>query len=208
MDEDVQKHFYDAVNLECNPKSWGFMPAAAFEAAHGLSGVATYYKFPETKIGDEVSRLAIFFTHYAVDRYSSEVFSCYEPPCDDNNYAIKKINELNSDLMLQMQGDWARLTELNPSLGKIGVDIDDPLNLFDAILGVASLFNVSDVDFFVTERYRGKSMDIASYTSNIPEYQKLRQSVDALCANCLRVKWVPSLDTLRHIEVSLSRSLG
>lgn len=199
---DLRSHFYDAAQFECNRASWGFKPAAAFEVAHGLSGVAAYYQFPERTIEGETTRYALFFEHYVVGRYSAAVFACYEDPMS-NGHKIVKISDLDPALHTALDEDWGVLTALNPELSQVRVDRDDPLNMFDALLGAACLFNVDDLDFFLTNRQAQKSMAIYSYVSTMPDYQLLYDDVCDL-AKCSGPGWVPAPQTLRKIKAGLT----
>ncbi len=199
---DLRTHFYDATQFEMNRESWGFKPAAAFEIAHGLSGVAAYYQFPEKTIDGETTRYALFFEHYLMSRYSTPVLSSYENP-KENGYKIVKISDLDADLMQGLQDDWDSLMALNPELAQVRVDRDDALNMFDALVGTANLFNVDDINFFLTSRQAEKSMAIYSYVSKIPSYKPLQDEVCEL-ANVDRLRWVPSLQTLQKIKAGLT----
>lgn len=198
---DLRAHFYDAAQFELNRDSWGFKPAAAFEAAHGLSGVATYYNFPEKTVDGETTRYGLFFEHYVTSRYSAAVFACYEDP-KTNGYKIAKTAELDADLMQGLQDDWDGLVALNPELASVQVDRDDPLNMFDALLGVANIFNVDDMNFFLTNRQTQKSMAIYAYVSKIPDYQPLFDDVCRL-AKCQSPGWVPAPQTLQKIKAGM-----
>lgn len=199
---DLRSHFYDAAQFELNRESWGFKPAAAFEVAHGLSGVAAYYQFPERTVDDETTRYALFFEHYVVGRYAEAVFACYEDP-KLNGHKIVRTSDLDTGLQAAMHQDWDMLIALNPELTQVQVDKDDPLNMFDALVGVSCLFNVDDLNFFLTNRQAEKSMAIYSYVSKMPGYQPLFAEICQLI-KADRLGWVPAPQTLQKIKVGLT----
>lgn len=194
----LRAQFYDAAQFELNGQSWGFKPSAAFEVAHGLSGIASYYKFPAVTIDGETTHFSLFFEHHVTSSYSNAVFGCYENP-RDNGFQIVKIADLDPALMQRMQDDWKILMTLNPELSAVQVDMHDPLNLFDALTGVSCLLNIDDLNIFLKGRVETKSMAADPYLSKIPGYEKMRDDVNSFFG-VQTLGWIAAPQTLQRIK--------
>ncbi len=194
---DLKSHFYDAANFEFNLGSGHYKPAAAFEIAHNISGIAHYYKFPTVTVEGEASNLSIFFDSYTGNKYFKDVMACYRHPleCD---YRREKIAELDPALMGELQGEWQALKDLNPELEVVQIDVNDPLHLMDALRGAASLFNPDDISFFLDLCVKEKSWAAAVNAHEVPGYTDLANRVIALAGD--RPGWVVSPGTLEKIE--------
>ncbi len=198
---DFRAHFHDAMGIELHPDSGFYKPSAAFEIVYNLSDIATYYKFPARTVVGETGSLSFFFERHVIQNYSRPVFDCYENPweCD---FRIEKISTLHPAIINSMKRDWIDLTALNPETKKIDVDMDDPLILFDALEGVACLFNTDDISFFITRQKQTQSMNIFESSMALPNYAALYNEICGL-VNVNRLEWVPSFETMEQIKEKL-----
>ena len=146
-------------------------PAQEFERRANVTGVAGEYIFPEGKVADDV------FLELQ-----------------------KLINETNHNLSLKELQDhidntWDELVTLNPELSVIE-HIDDYRLKADAISGVASLFNIDDICFFIDFR-RTVASFVAIGARQYGPYRELWNTVEKLCED--QTAWVPAPKTLSAI---------
>ena len=196
----LKRHFYDAANFEMNPQSWAFKPAAAFENAHGLRDIAAYYDFPSRSVEGEHRPLSVFFEHHVGRIYSRAVMDCYKKPAECG-FRIERVAEPGREMMVGLRGEWAELQSRNPVLQKVRVDESDALNLYDAVIGAACLFNPDDLNFFLKTRRDTGSLGTVGDAQKIPGYAPLFDAVRVKTGEAPR--WVPSIGTLRRIDAQL-----
>lgn len=198
---DFRAHFHDAVGIELHPDSGFYKPSAAFEIIHDLSDIATYYKFPARTVDGETGSLSFFFERHVIQNYSRPVFNCYKNPWE-YDFRIEKISTLHPAIINSMKKDWIDLTVLNPETKRIDVDVNDPLSLFNALEGVACLFNIEDIAFFITCQKQTRSMNVFENSKALPGYAALYNETCSL-TNIGGLGWVPSFETMEQIKEKL-----
>ena len=105
-----------------------------------------------------------------------------------------------------MKKDWIDLTALNPATKKIDVDMTAPLILFDALEGVACLFNAEDISFFITRQKQTQSMNILESSMALPDYAALYNEICGL-VNIDSLSCVPSFETMGQIKKKLHQRI-
>jgi len=171
LSQKSKNYSYDADAPECTSGSGVHKPAVAFEVNSGVTGISGYYKFPNDMNPTEYERFV------------------------EKSFYGKL---LTPDVLSAMQDEWKILKYINPSLKKIIVDTNNAGLLREVIEGVASLFNIDDINYFVDVQDNKKRVDIVSYSEENEEWKTLMDYVENKTG--LHVAWVPSLRTLNTMK--------
>lgn len=180
--------FYDAASPECQLTSDLYKPAAAFAIKNDLTGIATYYTYPNNMTASE-------FEVYC--EYTSESLACYAPPRDTNFEKIL-IKTPPKSLMDRMNKEWDDLVILNPELDQLQFDRTNPDSLHNAITGVACQFNLHDIQHFISVIEEHNRWDAYQIIMSDPEYAAKLERANEL-APLENVHWVPAPQTLDQI---------
>ncbi|MDP7142712.1 MAG: hypothetical protein QF692_08805 [Alphaproteobacteria bacterium] len=197
----LKKHFYDAASPECQRENGLYKPAAAFAIKNGITGIATYYTYPNNMTASE-------FENYR--GYTSESFACYVPPrdCDFQQILIKTPPK---SLMDRMNKEWDGLVKLNPWLSQLKFDRTSPYSLHNAIEGVACQLNLSDIQHFISVIEEHNRWDVYRIVFSNPEYAEKMERANKL-APTEEIRWVPAPQTLDQIinklEAKYERKVG
>ncbi|MCE9507290.1 MAG: hypothetical protein K8R48_03100 [Alphaproteobacteria bacterium] len=152
-------------------------PPVDFEKKYSLTGVSQRYRLPEGL-----------------------------SPRDLQNYALlswRKESLTVAEQQERLAGVWHLLTAYNPELNKVLHDPQDTDTLFHAIMGVASAFNIEDIQGFIssaTQPHRAWEMEKTS------EFIKLTEVFNHYAIpDRLNLRWVASPVTLRSIRDKIIR---
>jgi hypothetical protein len=162
------------------PDSGFYQPPVEFEKKHNLTGISQWYSLPAGL-----------------------------SPRDLQSYALlswRKENLTAAEQQERLAGVWHLLTAYNPELKKIIHDRQDTDALYHAIMGVASAFNIKDIQGFIsnsTQPHRAWEME------KTPEFIKLTEVFNR-CAGPegLNLKWVAAPATLRLIRGKVLKKYG
>jgi len=94
---------------------------------------------------------------------------------------------------------WKKLAKLNPGLKKIVMDSSDPMQLYDALFGVTSGFNVTDINYFLALRRKGVLP--AAHAHSYPWYDQMWENIFARTGQGMY--WVAAPATLMKTERKL-----
>ena len=187
-----KKHFYTAASPEVTQSSKCYKPAADFELRTGLTGIAGWYAFLkglspweyETKIRKAYG--------------GKKVMGCYETI---GSHRVQ-VRDVPKKLLRGMQKDWQALVTANPELARVPMDTNSGHDLFTGLMGVASLFNVDDIAFFLgLRKATGNDLPAACAREVIAGYEARRDVVQERVG--AHACWVVSPATLEKMEKKL-----
>jgi len=193
--KDSRQAFFTASSGEYDLNSKLYKPAAAFEALHGISGVAQYYRFPDGMGASEYEIYLYFCLFPQVSR------NLKDPRKNDCRIVME--DETDPAVLKELKEQWSSLQELNPELFEINLEDCDPgilaYVLCDCLRGCACLCNSDDINCFVRSRIEtGGRMDIKSILLQDGDYSKLYREISLLLGSS--ISWVPSKQTMLTIK--------
>lgn len=148
-------------------------PPRTVEKEHGFTGIAGRYHLPEDLSAEDIQTYSILVRNLAWQGdYSIE--DC-----------LGKLSELHQALVGR-----------NPELADIRYNPQDPHAVYDIVLGVASAFNVADIQHFLNMNPESEPNYHASLRD--PDWKKLH---DALRARGVDPFWVPARQTLENMHL-------
>ena len=95
---------------------------------------------------------------------------------------------------------WAQLVDRNPRLNAVTLREDSRLDLSHAVQGVASGFNVNDINFFLELDRKG--VPAGAYLDKNVETREIYDWIRKE-TGCDDIRWVPSPPTFREIKRQL-----
>lgn len=131
-------------------RPWFSQPAAAFEKAVGISGVAQHYTLPLGIMPVETSLYVTLLSH-----------------------AVRQEEITKAKEHRLLSGLIRELKKLNPDLRALRHDEKNDTSLRDIIHGVASGFCVADIQHFIDGNYLSVSLQDAGYKNSYDRVQKL-----------------------------------
>lgn len=156
-------------------------PAADFEKSHGLTGIAQQYNLPEGLSPRDLQSYAMLSWRWAANSVAAQ--------------PLEKITEV-----------WNLLAAYNPELKKLVYDPQDKDTLYHMIMGVASAYNIDDIQHFIanpTSSYKGWEMEAS------PEFIKLTEVFNRCAApERLKMEWVAAPATLQSIQGKILKKYG
>lgn len=107
---------------------------------------------------------------------------------------------LQAEALPLFQDIWRRIELLNPVLGAVAVQKADSADIYHALLGVTSGFNIDDINFYLDTKRRG--LKPWAYSQQQPHLKKLYDDIQARA--CLML-WVAAPETLEKIKAQMDK---
>lgn len=150
------------------PRPHFHQPPVDLEREHGFKGIAGNYKLPEGLKASELQGYGEILRHAA----------------QAGELSVDEMNEKFDEVLLSLAARNPQLAKLNPG--------DDWLGRYNIVLGVASEFNVKDIQFFLDT-----FPDIAPKDDQ-GHYARLWENIRGL-----PLIWMPAPDTLISIATQM-----
>lgn len=161
-------------------------PPKTFEEFNEVSGISGRYIYPQNLNAYEYERYLLSLHADIWDYYK-----CVE----DMLYLAKPFPAQKLGNLRALKDE---LIALNPILSSIPCNEDSPQELFDILFGAASCINADDISFFLDKR-KEKAPNLHAALRD-DEYLHLFNSISTHPCLKVRINWVPSKQTLRHIN--------
>lgn len=145
-------------------------PPVDFEKKSGLTGIAGQYHMPAGLTPSDVQTYSILIRNLTFQ----EDYTVEE--------CLGKLTELHQALIGR-----------NSQMEQIRYNPLDPHTVFDIILGVASGFNIKDIQHYIDGNNWSLSM-------KDPKYKELYEKIDSQA----HIYWVPCMETLKEMDRQLS----
>lgn len=184
-------------------------PAHRFEAQHGISGIAGDYIFPDGMTASAYEDLY----NWQIDEGERilrhpGILDSFEAPERRMTHMPGRIAafvelQASSRYKSLLHEGWRRLEEENPELKKLAFNRSNGGELYNALLGVTSGFNMQDIDLFLKARRTGQPPGL--YIRNADAFRAHMEWMQNNLDACERPHWIPSLPTLEKIRDKLSR---
>lgn len=163
-------------------------PAIEFENKHGLTGIAGQYDMPDNRPREawDADLVNQFAAHLVVFEKADMI-----PYLDGETQ--KKMDDIRQDLpkkMPQMLNVLDSFTEKNPELSGLELDRTDYREVYWAITGVTSGFNVDDINF-----YKKTKDNVDAKDENLAKTEKLYR--DRVNKKYPGIRWRPSPKTMQ-----------
>ncbi len=204
-----------------------FYPAEKFENISGLSGVSKKYNLPNDLNEEDIEKFIVYYSKIVFFRSKpdnqrkidfSKLLKWNKDNLRNGVYTDKELKEINSrpfgfeymnDLEIAYWQDkeqeymqnldilWSRLTELNPSLGRLELDKTNFFDIYHAIMGVTSRLNRQDIQHFINiQNHKLSSKEEKHYKT---VFNKVANKLDSKHP----FEWVPSSKSLKKIAKKL-----
>jgi hypothetical protein len=142
-------------------------PPVEFEKTCGLAGISQHYILPEGLTSADLQTYALLLGQ------------------TETGQRLEKLTEV-----------WDALVSCNPELKKISSSPRGAVSLYHRVMGVASAFNISDIQHFISSP-GAKAQEM----EKSPEFKKLTEVFNRYAApEKLNLKWVAAPETLRLIQ--------
>jgi hypothetical protein len=147
-----------------------YQPPVDFENTYGLDGISQPYLLPEGLTSADLQTYALLIRQTEIT-------------------AVQRLGK--------MTAVWGILAAYNPELEKLSYQPQDAGMLYHMVMGVASAFNVSDIQHFISSPSKVK----ARVMENSPEFIKLTDVFNRYAASGQpNFKWVAAPATLQLIQ--------
>lgn len=181
-------------------------PALNFEKATGIEGVGRVYKMP--------GGISMQYMESLIPGYEFSAF-LMKPviPFDEKvRFAWGMAAEGLAPVTMHT-GDRARLLtdklcDLNPALEQVRFDRTDQSLCLHFIVGVTSGFNPSDLQFYLDEKLKNDLDEAMAYRRTGPKGQLDTRCDEIFGKDSCMVQWVPSPETMAHINRELDNRYG
>ena len=153
------------------PRSFS-QPPLELEEGYGFRNLAGHYKMPDGITAADLQSYGQVMLH-----------------------AQMRDEITNREMQQKLQRVIDRLTELNPQLKELRPDPHDFDARYDTVLGIASDFNVKDMNFWLS----GNTGTVAQQN---PVWNAMETSI---IGRGIPLKWVASMDTLQSVDAQLNQ---
>ena len=195
----IQKHFYQNNSPECSRQTNVFKPAAAYEIENNIQGIAENYRYPNDMNATEFEQTFDF---------GSEVFKCYMPPLK-SEFEIIQIQQPSPDLMTALNNTWHELKALNPQLGTLDINPSNPLELLNAINGVACQLNTDDIGYFILMHRKLNRFDVFAKAihHDTDLYAACEEMSKVTNDSNMGFHWLPAPSTIRKAAAAIAENV-
>ena len=175
-------------------------PAYKFELENGLQGIAGKYKFPNGMRPSEFEDLYTWkFPTNGVKTVPGILAGEQWPPGFLEKAGIEELVE-GKNFSAHIRSAWGELQKLNPELQGVRLDKSSNLEVYEAVYGVASCFNVNDINFYIEASRKGQLPGVLSSTDG--ESKKTREWIWDHGGVGV-TGWAPSQPTLEKIKTQM-----
>ncbi len=170
-------------------------PAVRFEMKTGLSGISQEYVFPQGMTAREFEGL-YFWRGGKMPPVWAQYADLPERNVEALPYDIDTFLNLSSpQLNALYRGVWEEMVKLNPVLADFGLDTTSTRAIYDALLGMASAFNLDDIDYYLDLRKDRRPAALESMQH--PLNEEIRE------ISGTRMEWAPSPKTMQRVAEML-----
>lgn len=177
--------------------------AKEYEHKTGMKGIAADYIFPQDMLPYQA------FCHFSALMRNKDKQTCMS---DQFGSAAQTVNPA----ALEFVND---LIALNPALSNIRFNAHDPTQIHDLVAGVASKFNVDDIDFFINEwtqmyeqgtskKYLEYQMALAVATGFYTYFIGSPNTFEKIKDYFSLSEWEPTEDNLANLDWKFRRLLN
>ncbi|MBR1778634.1 MAG: hypothetical protein IJ752_08665 [Alphaproteobacteria bacterium] len=161
--------------------------AVRLEDEYGLTGIAGRYKFVDGK----EAAFAEYDYRKQYQKYSiaAEFIKSENPYCRQAGETLK---DKIPDALKELNNEISKLTELNPELKALNYNKNNVTEVYRALIGITSQYNVDDINAYLHNvRTGSKNMDV------LDRAEKIKKETG------MRFGWQPAAKTMDKIEAQL-----